>query len=428
MRYVLTVLALLLPALAADPGNQQINSMYPDLEKLYVSLHEHPELGFQESETSAKVAQQLRALGYEVATGVGRTGVVAVLRNGSGRTVMLRTDMDALPIEEKTGVPFASKVITKNLAGESVPVMHACGHDVHITAMVGSARMMAQSKQRWHGTLVLVAQPAEEILGGAKAMLQDGLFTRFPKPEYALAIHVEDTMPSGTVGFHAGPFRASSDAVDVTIFGRGGHGAKPQETVDPVLIAARTVLAIHTIVSREIDPQDAVVITVGSIHGGTKRNIIPDEVRLELTVRAYKPEVRKRLLSAIERIAKGESMAGGSPREPIVAIQESADPVINDPEITGRVADRLRRAFGDKLVEMPSQMTSEDFSEYGRAGARSVLLHVGAQDPEKFAKAKASGAQLPSVHTAYFVPDRAQTIKTAVQVETEALLELLADK
>lgn len=340
---------------------------------------------------------------------------------------MLRADMDALPIEEKTGLPFASKVIVKSSAGQSVPVMHACGHDIHMTALMGTARIMAQTKQQWHGTLMLVAQPAEEILGGAAAMLRDGLFTRFPKPEYAVAIHVEDSMPAGTVGFHSGPFRASSDAIDITVFGKGGHGAKPQETIDPVLIASKTVLGIHTIVSREIDPQDAAVVTVGTIHGGTKRNIIPDEVKLELTVRAYKPEVRKHLLSAIERIAKGESIAGGSPRDPVIAVQESADPVVNDPEITRRVSSNLRRALGDDVIEMSAQMTSEDFSEYGKAGIRSLLLHVGAQDPKKFATAKATGAQLPSVHTSYFAPDREGTIKAAVRVETQALLELFAN-
>ena len=427
MKRILTVLALLLPAFAADIGNQQIDSIYPALEKLYVSLHQHPELGFQENETSVKLSEQLRLLGYEVTTGVGRTGVVAILRNGSGRTIMLRADMDALPIEEKTGLPFASKVIVKSSAGQSVPVMHACGHDIHMTALMGTARIMAQTKQQWHGTLMLVAQPAEEILGGAAAMLRDGLFTRFPKPEYAVAIHVEDSMPAGTVGFHSGPFRASSDAIDITVFGKGGHGAKPQETIDPVLIASKTVLGIHTIVSREIDPQDAAVVTVGTIHGGTKRNIIPDEVKLELTVRAYKPEVRKHLLSAIERIAKGESIAGGSPRDPVIAVQESADPVVNDPEITRRVSSNLRRALGDDVIEMSAQMTSEDFSEYGKAGIRSLLLHVGAQDPQKFATAKATGTQLPSVHTSYFAPDREGTIKAAVRVETQALLELFAN-
>jgi amidohydrolase len=252
-------------------------------------------------------------------------------------------------------------------------------------------------------------------------------FTRFPKPEYAVAIHVEDSMPAGTVGFHSGPFRASSDAIDITVFGKGGHGAKPQETIDPVLIASKTVLGIHTIVSREIDPQDAAVVTVGTIHGGTKRNIIPDEVKLELTVRAYKPEVRKHLLSAIERIAKGESIAGGSPRDPVIAVQESADPVVNDPEITRRVSSNPRRALGDDVIEMSAQMTSEDFSEYGKAGIRSLLLHVGAQDPKKFATAKATGTQLPSVHTSYFAPDREGTIKAAVRVETQALLELFAN-
>jgi amidohydrolase len=427
MRRILAVLLFALSAFAADSNTkQQIDAIYPDLDKLYIDLHQNPELAFQEKRTSAALAERLKSMGYEVTTGVGGTGVVAVMKNGPGPTVMLRTDMDALPIEEKTGLPFASHVTEKNQAGETVPVMHACGHDVHMTSWIGTAKLLAQNKQQWHGTLVLVGQPAEEIVGGAVAMIKDGLFTRFPKPDYAFAIHDDETMPAGVVGFHAGPFRASADAVDITVYGRGGHGARPNITIDPVLIAAKTVVSLHNIVSREIDPQQPAVITVGSIHGGTQNNIIPDQVKLQLTVRSYSPEVRKHLLASIERVAKGESMASGAPKEPLVTIKPGTDTVVNDPETTARVVSALKRGLGDSAIrEMPASMTSEDFSQYGQNGTRAVLIHVGAQEPTKFASAKASGLQLPSLHTAQWQPDREPTIKTAIMVETAAVMELL---
>ena len=297
------------PAAWTAPSAEQINAIYPEVEAFYLDLHRTPELSLHEQQTAAKLAARMKALGYEVTTGVGGTGVVAVLRNGQGPTVLLRTDMDALPVEEKTGLPYASQVVVKNDSGATVPVMHACGHDVHMASWVGTARLMAANRQRWNGTLILIGQPAEEIGAGASAMLKDGLFTRFPKPDFALAIHDDAGLPAGQVGYTSGYTMASSDSVDITIFGRGGHGAQPQNTVDPIVIAARTVLALQTIVSRETNPLDPAVITVGTIHGGTKNNIIPDEVKLELTVRSYKPEVRKRLL-AVDR-ARGEGRSGG---------------------------------------------------------------------------------------------------------------------
>jgi hippurate hydrolase len=295
-----------------------------------------------------------------------------------------------------------------------------------MTSWIGTAKLMAQNKQQWHGTLVLVGQPAEEIVGGAVAMIKDGLFTRFPKPDYAFAIHDDETMPAGVVGFHSGPFRASADAVDITVYGRGGHGARPNITIDPVLIAAKTVVALHNIVSREIDPQQPAVITVGSIHGGTQNNIIPDQVKLQLTVRSYSPDVRKRLLAAIERVAQGESIASGAPKEPLVTIKPGTDTVVNDPDTTARVVSALKRSLGDSAIhEMPASMTSEDFSQYGQNGTRAVLIHVGAQEPTRFVSAKASGTQLPSLHTSLWQPDREPTIKTAIMVETAAVMELL---
>ena len=417
-----------LSAFAADPSanKQQIDSMYPDLNKLYVDLHQNPELAFQEKQTSAKLAERLKAMGYDVTTGVGGTGIVAVMKNGAGPTVLLRTDMDALPIEEKTGLPFASHVTEKNPAGETVPVMHACGHDIHMTSWIGTAKLMADNKQQWHGTLMLVGQPAEEVVTGASAMIKDGLFTKFPHPDYAFAVHDDDSMPAGVVGFHPGPFRASADSVDITIFGRGGHGAKPQATIDPVLIASKTVVALHNIISREIDPQEPAVITVGSIHGGTQNNIIPDQVKLQLTVRSYSPVVRKHLLASIERVAKGESLAGGSPKEPVVTVKPGTDTVVNDPETTARIVSALKKSLGDSAVhEMPAYMTSEDFSQYGQNGTKAVLLHVGAQEPTKFASAKQNGTLLPTVHTSLWQPDPEPTIKTAIMVETTALMDLM---
>ncbi|MBV9073685.1 MAG: amidohydrolase, partial [Acidobacteria bacterium] len=310
------LLCIGLPLLAADAPSDlpdQVQSVYPKVEQLYVDLHQHPELSNHETETAAKLASQLRSLGYDVTTGVGGTGVVAVMKNGSGPTVMLRTELDALPVEEKTAWSFASHVHTKDDSGADVPVMHACGHDIHMAALVGTATLMARDKQAWHGTLMLVGQPAEERANGAAAMLKDGLFARFPKPDFAFAMHDGNNLPAGQVGFTPGFSLTSADSVDITIYGKGGHGATPQNTVDPIVIAARTVMSLQTIVSREISPQDPAVITVGSIHGGTKHNIIPETVKLQLTVRAYKPEVRKHLLDAIARIARAESEAGNAP-------------------------------------------------------------------------------------------------------------------
>ena len=414
------------PTAWTAPSAEQLNAIYPEVEAFYLDLHRNPELSLHEQETAAKLGARMKALGYEVTTGVGGTGVVAVLRNGQGPTVLLRTDMDALPVEEKTGLPYASQVVVKSDSGATVPVMHACGHDVHMASWFGTAKLMATNRQRWHGTLILIGQPAEEIGAGASAMLKDGLFTRFPKPDFALAIHDNASQPAGQVGYTSGYALASSDSVDITIFGRGGHGAWPQNTVDPIVIAARTVLALQTIVSRENNPLDPAVITVGTIHGGTKNNIIPDEVRLELTVRSYKPEVRKRLLAAIERVAKGEALAGGAPREPLVKVEPAAKATYNDPELTKRLASALRTTLGHaNVVEVPPTMGFEDFSEFSLAGVPSAIFWVGAVEPAKFAAAQQSGTPLPGLHSSLWAPDRERTLKTAITVETAALLELL---
>jgi len=398
----------------------------PDLVALYIDLHRNPELSLHEQKTAAKLAERLRRLGFEVTAGVGGTGIVGVLRNGTGPTVMLRTELDALPVEEKTGLAYASTVKARNDAGLEVPVMHACGHDVHMTVWVGTAARMAQARNRWHGTLVMIAQPAEEVVKGAKAMLADGLFSRFPKPDYVVALHDSPKLPAGKVGFTPGFILASSDSVDVTIYGKGGHGAAPQTTVDPVVIAARTVLAWQTIVSREKDPQEPAVVTVGSIHGGTKHNIIPDEVKLQLTVRTYNREVRQRVLDAIARIAKAEAAAAGAEREPTVGVVESTPATYNDPKLTARVAAALARQLGaGNVVEAAREMASEDFSEYGLAGVPAVMVRLGAAEPAALARAQAAGKELPSLHSSLFAPDRDPTLRTGVAAETAMLLDLL---
>ena len=415
------------------PTAAEVDAIYPDVEALYIDLHRSPELAFHEEQTAAKLAARAKALGFDVTTAVGRTGIVAVMKNGPGPAVMLRTELDALPVEEKTGLPFASKVVTKNANGQSIPVMHACGHDLHMSAWAGTARLMAEHKNSWHGTLILVGQPAEEGGGGAAAMLKDGLFTRFPRPDFALSLHDDDTMPAGTIGYHPGPFRAMSDGFTLVVYGRGGHAAMPMNTVDPVVLASRIVLALQTIVSRENNPTDPVVITIGSIHGGTQANIIPDEVRLQLSVRTYTPEVRRKTLAAIRRIARGEAISAGAPRDPdlITGNDSSASSVVyNDPALTARLAKALKAGLGDKtVVEMPAKMTSEDFAEYWNTGkVPSALLHIGAVNAAKFAEIQRTGIPGPAPHSPEWAPDREPTLKGAIRAEVTELLELFKGK
>jgi hippurate hydrolase len=423
--YCLALVVLLCVAPLHAQTVAEIDAYYPELQTLYQDIHRNPELAFQETQTAAKLAARLKAMGYDVTTGVGRTGIVALLRNGDGPTVMLRTELDALPVAEKTGASFASTVVTKNLAGATVPVMHACGHDLHMTAVIGTAKWMAEHRQQWHGTLMLVGQPAEETIGGADAMLKDGLFTRFPKPDYAIGLHDDDTMSAGTLGFHPGPFRAMSISPTVTLYGRGGHGAMPYDTIDPVVMAARTVMALQTIVSRENNPMDPVVLTIGSIHGGTQGNVIPDEVKLELNIRTYTEDVQKRVLAAVARIVKAEAAASGAPREPTISMPGSAHVVVNDPALTRRVAAALQKALGtQQVVEMPAKMTSEDFAEYGRAGVPAVLLHIGAVNPAKLAESRRTGVPVPAPHSPEWLPDLEPTLKAAIRGETVVLLDL----
>lgn len=417
------------PVRAGDPTSgvpTQIKTLYPDVEKLYIDLHRNPELAFHEQRTAQVLAARVKALGYDVTTGVGGTGVVAILKNGAGPVVMLRTELDALPIEEKTGLPFASTVTTKTDAGDTVSVSHMCGHDLHMAAWAGTAELMAKNRDRWHGTLMLVGQPAEEIVAGANAMLRDGLFKRFPKPDFALGIHDDASLPAGVVGFHPGFFRAASSGLDLTIYGKGGHGAYPHNTIDPIVIAARLIVVLQTIVSRETNPLDPAVVTVGSIHGGTAGNIIPDRVKLQLTVRSLDPKVHKHLLDAIAREAKGEALAANAPKEPLIELKSSTDSVFNDPALTQRVVVAARAALGaDKVVEMPAQMGAEDFSQYGLAGVHAVLLHVGAVDAAKLEASHKSGVPLPGPHSPSWAPEREPTIKAAMTAEIAILMDLL---
>jgi amidohydrolase len=400
----------------------ELSALEPDLEALYKDLHSHPELAFHETRTAETLAKRVRALGFEVTAGVGGTGIVALMRNGRGPVVMLRTELDALPIEEKSGLPFASKAKGVNAEGTVVPVAHACGHDLHMSGWYGTAEIMSRRRNAWHGTLVLVGQPAEETNRGAAAMLADGLFTRFPKPDYALSMHDEPSLPSGVVGFHAGFFRASLDSVDVTIFGRGGHGAKPQTTVDPIVMAARAILGIQTIVSRETDPLSPAVVTIGAIHGGTVSNIIPDEVRMLMTVRSYDQRARERILASIKRQLDSEAAAADAPSPPSIKIEPGAESVYNDPELTARLVAAVRRDLGpDSAIEMPAKMTSEDFSVYGRAGVRATLLHIGAVN----SAALASGEKLPDLHSPLWYPELEPTLRSLVAAEVVMLTELL---
>jgi amidohydrolase len=410
----------------SSSANSQVDGVYKDVETLYLDLHQNPELSLHEQKTAAKLADALQSAGYEVTTGVGGTGVVGILRNGVGPTVVLRTDMDALPVEEKTGLPYASRVRTKDDSGKDVPVMHACGHDIHMASWIGTARIMAASKDRWQGTLVMVGQPAEERVMGAKAMMADGLYARFPKPDYALAIHDTPSLPAGKVGLTNGYALANSDSVHVVIYGKGGHGAHPQSTVDPIVIAARTILALQTLVSRENDPLEPAVVTVGQIHAGTKANIISDEAILDLSVRSFKDDVRKHLLTGIERIVKAEAAAAGAPKEPTITLVESTHATYNDPKLGGRISAALGRSIGsENVVEEPPVMGSEDFSEFSRGGVPAYMVNVGAIEPGEFKAAQASGKTLPSLHSALFAPDREPTLRTAMTTEVSMLMEFL---
>jgi hippurate hydrolase len=412
---------------SAEAATAEADAVYAKAYALYVDLHQHPELSGAETATAAKLAAQLRALGYSVTEHVGGTGVVAVLRNGPGKTVMLRTELDALPVEEATGLPFASKVHAKDPAGRDVAVGHMCGHDLHMSALVATATIMAQRRDAWHGTLVLIGQPAEETISGAAKMVQDGLFTRFPRPDAVLALHVMNDLPAGQVGIVEGGYNSNADSLRITIFGKGGHGSAPHTTVDPIVIAARTVLALQTIVAREVKPGEFAVVTVGYVNAGTKNNIIPDQAELGLTVRTYKDEVRAQILNAVTRIANAEAQAGNAPRAPLVERYEATDSVYNDPALAQRLQRALAAALGSGNVVKGERITpSEDFSVFIGQGIHGFYLALGAADPQRLAEARASGTALPSNHSALFAPDVDPALHTAINAEVAMLRDLLS--
>src|SRR5712671_1483154 len=407
----------------------------------YKMLHGAPELSHHEDKTSSFFATQLRTLGYTVTEHLGRYehpdwggfGVVAVMKNGAGPTVLVRTELDALPVDERTNLPYASKVKTKNEAGQEVSVMHACGHDIHITTFIGTARALGKLKDKWHGTIIFIGQPAEETVGGARALLKDGLYTRWPKPNYVLGLHDDAEIATGQIGVTEGYCYANVDSVDVTVKGMGGHGAYPHKTKDPVVLSAEIINAWQTIASRETNPHDDVVVTVGSIHGGTKHNIISDEVKMQLTVRTYKKEVRDVVLAAIDRIAKGCASAAGLPPDKMPEVKVRQDEftpaTYNNPELTKRVSAALKAAIGaDNVIAKDPTMGGEDFSEYSLPdhSIPAMMFNVGAVDPTKAAESKKPGAApLPSLHSSKFAPVPEPTIRTGLIGMTSAVLDLM---
>ncbi|RMH03996.1 MAG: amidohydrolase [Planctomycetota bacterium] len=430
----LIVLLACPPAAAAQEGSaagEWLDQALPGLVETYTALHRSPELSFQERETAAALARILTELGFEVETGIGGHGLAGLLRNGVGPTVLVRTDMDALPIVEATGLPYASQVRARNEGGEETGVMHACGHDVHMTVWLGTATFLARHRDLWHGTLLFVAQPAEERGAGARMMLADGLYERTARPDAALALHVTEQLPAGTVGWRAGYALANVDSVDLVVRGRGGHGSAPHTTHDPIALAARIVIGLQHIVSREVKPIEDAVITVGSIHGGTKHNIIPDRVEMLLTVRSYRPEVREQVLAAIARTARYEALAAGFPEElaPEVRVREEehTPAAYNDPALTKRVVTALRRELGaERVREVEPSMGGEDFGRYApAAGCPGFLFWLGTTPPERLAAAARDGEPVPGLHTARFAPDPGPTIRGGVAAMTAAVLDLM---
>ena len=434
------LVALATPLRAADGTTpvvvaQKLAADYPSLLALYSDLHAHPELSLMEEKTAAKLAAELRAVGFEVTEKFGGHGIVGVLKNGPGPTLLVRTDLDGLPVLEETGVPYASTARVTDLTGKDVPVMQACGHDLHMTIFTGTARQLAAHRDRWSGTVLFVGQPAEERGIGARAMLKEGLYQKFPKPDFALAVHDSATLPAGTIGILEGFNWANVDTAEISVRGAGGHGAYPHATKDPIVLAARIVTTLQTIVSRETRPLDPAVVTVGSIHGGTKSNIIPDEVKLSLTLRSYSETVRRHTIEAVKRICRGEAIAAGlaEDRMPIVEILEGefTPASYNDPALTRRVRNVLTPWLGaERVVGIDPEMGGEDFGQFGRTAEKVpiCMFRVGAVDPVKFAESQRTGAPLPSLHSSKFAPLPEPAIKTGVTALTAAALDLLAKK
>ena len=402
----------------SDSALAQLSSILPELEALYTDVHAHPELSLQETRTSRLAADRLRTAGFDVTTGLGKTGVVGLLRNGEGPTVMLRADMDALPVEEATGVPYASKVKATDRDGKTVPVMHACGHDMHVTWLAGATALLAQVRDTWRGTVMAVFQPAEETARGAQEMIDDGLFRRFPKPDVVLGQHVMPG-PAGAISGRPGVITSAGDSLQIKLFGRGAHGSMPQASIDPVVMAAATVMRLQGIVSRELAASEAAVVTVGSVQAGTKENVIPDEAIIKLNVRTFDEGVRKRVLAAIARIVNAEAAASGAPREPEITAIDRYPFVVNDREATARVVAAFRDHFpADRVTEAGPASASEDFGSFGAEWhAPSVFWFIGGTDPETYAKAKAAGRvnELPTNHNPRFLPTIHPTLETGVE-------------
>ena len=425
-------LALAAPAAAQTLGGE-VEKQMPSLMAIYKDLHANPELSFMEVRSAGILAAEARKLGFKVTEKVGGTGVVAVMENGPGPVVMVRADMDGLPVTEQTGLPGASKIRVTTKEGVETGVMHACGHDTHMTAWIGVARLMAANKAKWSGTLVMIGQLAEERGAGARMMLADGLYTRFPKPQYALAFHDAAQFPAGKIGYTPGYALANVDSVDISVKGVGGHGAYPQTTKDPIVLASRIVGALQTLVSREISPLDSAVVTVGSFHAGAKHNIISDEAKLQLTVRSYSDEVRDHLLDGIARIAKGEAIAAGMPDDkmPVVTVQkdEYTPATFNTPEFTEEMAAYLKTSFGDdRVVQMPPVMGGEDFSRFWREdkSIKSLIVWVGGVPQAEYDAAKKDGRTLPSLHSPFWAPDAPAVISTATEALTAMTMKLMA--
>jgi len=401
---------------------RSVESDCPKLDALYKDIHAHPEIAFQEEKTAAKLAAEMRALGFEVTEHVGKTGLVAIYKNGDGPTIMVRTELDALPMEEKTGLPYASRDKTI-WQGRETFVAHSCGHDIHMASWVGTAKTLVGLKDRWHGTLMFIAQPAEETVSGAKAMLADGLFTRFPKPNFGFALH-DGAFAYGTVRYQVGIRSSNTDGLYIKFRGRGGHGAVPQATIDPVMMAARFVVDVQSVISREKDPTEFGVVSIGAIHGGTAVNIIPDDVVLVGTIRTFKPDVRAKMLAGIERTAKAVATMSNGP-EPEIKITEGAKAVINDPSVVGTAEKVLKAAFGDKFEPSPPVTASEDYSEFINAGVPSMFFNIGVYEPERVAAAReGDGSQLPGNHSPLFAPVPRPTIETGVEAMTFAVLSV----
>lgn len=414
---------------AAEPNVKNwVESELADLLQVYMHLHRNPEVSFKEVETAQYIAEQWRAEGYEVTEGIGGTGVAALLRNGAGPVIMLRTDLDALPVTEATGLPYVSQKKVILDSGATSGVMHACGHDVHMTNLIGVARYLSRHRGAWSGTLLLIGQPAEERGAGARAMLADGLFERFPKPDYALALHCESRTAAGKVAVSPGYSLANVDSVDIIVQGKGGHGSSPESTIDPIVQAADLVMSLQTIVSREIKARDPAVVTVGSIHGGTKHNIIGDSCHLQITVRSYTDEVRSKVLAAIKRKALAVAESYGAP-EPEIRLSEGTPALKNDADLTERVAASFRRALGDEnVLPMEPVMGGEDFSQFGLAGVPIVMYRLGVIAPERLDRFQSAELQLPSLHSPEFYPDAEPALATGIVSMVTAVVDLMKDK